>query len=175
VREADLILADRQGCAAVQRLREKGLREVLPLPTEKKDLNRHQNPNSYLRDLLAKAVYRLDSYSMTARRHWRHVRALLCALALISSYLYGQDGPANVRAVIRKVQPRYPALAQRMSIKGSVKLEVVVEPDGSVKSLNTKGGHPVLVQAAQDAIRQWKWQSASHETLESVEVRFNPQ
>ena len=100
---------------------------------------------------------------------------MLCALALISSYLYGQDGPANDRAVIRKVQPRYPALAQTMSIKGSVKLEVVVEPDGSVKSLNTKGGHPILVQAAQDAIRQWKWQSASHETLESVEVRFNPQ
>jgi membrane protein involved in colicin uptake len=56
-----------------------------------------------------------------------------------------------------------------------VKLEVIVEPDGSVKSLNTKGGRPVLVQAAQDAIRQWKWQATSHETLESVEVRFNPQ
>jgi TonB family protein len=93
---------------------------------------------------------------------------------LYGSYLYGQDSPANDRAVIRKVQPQYPALAQRM-IKGSVKLEVVVEPDGSVKSLNTKGGHPVLAQAAQDAIRQWKWQAASHETVESVEVRFNPQ
>lgn len=91
------------------------------------------------------------------------------------SYLYGQDSPANTRAVITKVQPQYPALAQRMSIKGSVKLEVVVEPDGSVKSLNTKGGHPVLAQAAQAAIQQWKWQPASHETVESVEVRFNPQ
>jgi hypothetical protein len=59
---------------------------------------------------------------------------------LYGSYLYGQDSPDNARAVIRKVQPQYPALAQRMSIKGSVKLEVVVEPDGSVKSLNTKGG-----------------------------------
>lgn len=62
-----------------------------------------------------------------------------------------------------------------MSIKGSVKLEVVVESDGRVKSMDTKGGHPLLVQAAQDAIRQWKWQSTSHETLESIEVRFNPQ
>ena len=94
---------------------------------------------------------------------------------LYGSYLYGQDSPANTRAVITKVQPQYPALAQRMSIKGSVKLEVVVEPDGSVKSLNTKGGHPVLAQAAQAAIQQWKWQPASHETVESVEVRFNPQ
>ena len=94
---------------------------------------------------------------------------------LYRSYLYGQDSPATARAVIRKVQPQYPALAQKMNIKGSVKLEVVVEPDGSVKSLNTKGGHPVLAQAAQAAIQQWKWQPASHETVESVEVRFNPQ
>jgi TonB family protein len=128
----------------------------------------------------SQALYRLDSYSMMIGREWRHVREFACMLALIfsclyRSYLYGQDSPATARAVIRKVQPQYPALAQRMSIKGSVKLEVFVEPDGSVKSLNTKGGHPVLAQAAQDAIRQWKWQAASHETVESVEVRFNPQ
>jgi TonB family protein len=96
-------------------------------------------------------------------------------LALIFSYVYGQDSSPNTRAVMRKVQSQYPPLAQRMSIKGSVKLELVVEPDGSVNSLNTKGGHPVLAQAAQDAIRQWKWQAASHETVESVEIRFNPQ
>jgi TonB family protein len=112
---------------------------------------------------------------MATGRQWRHLRALACVLVLIFPYLYGQDSPANARAVITKVQPQYPALAQRTSIKGSVRLEVVVEPDGSVKSLNTKGGHPVLAQAAQDAIRQWKWQAASHETLESVEVRFDPQ
>jgi len=62
-----------------------------------------------------------------------------------------------------------------MGIKGSVKLEVVVQPDGSVKSMNATGGHPLLVEAAQDAIRRWRWQPASHESVESVEVRFNPQ
>jgi TonB family protein len=128
----------------------------------------------------SQALYRLDSYAMMTGRQWRHVREFACMLALIfsclyGSYLYGQDTPPNARAVVTKVQPQYPALAQRMSIKGSVKLEVVVEPDGSVKSLNTKGGHPVLAQAAQDAIREWKWQPASRETVESVEVRFSPQ
>ena len=100
---------------------------------------------------------------------------LLLALTLTSFYLYGQGSSENVRTIIRRIQPQYPALAQRMSIKGTVKLEVEVEPNGSVKSMNAKGGHPLLVEAAQDAIRQWKWQSASHETLESIEVRFNPQ
>ena len=96
----------------------------------------------------SQALYRLDSYAMMTGRQWRHVREFASMLALIfsclyGSYLYGQDSPATARAVIRKVQPQYPALAQRMSIKGSVKLDVIVEPDGSVKSLNTKGGHPV--------------------------------
>ena len=139
--------------------------------------SRFKTPNSYFRDLSAKTVARLDLYSMRMRRHWRHhVGPLLLVLTLISPYyLRGQEAPENARTIVRRVQPQYPTLAQRMSIKGSVKLEVVVEPDGRVKAVSAKGGHPLLVEAAQDAIRQWKWQSASHETLESVEVRFNPQ
>jgi TonB family protein len=113
---------------------------------------------------------------MGMRRHWRYAFGwLLLALALTSPYLHGQEVSANARIVVRKVPPSYPALARKMSIKGAVKLEVVVEPDGSVKSITATGGHPLLVQAAQDAIRQWKWQPASHETLESIEVRFNPE
>lgn len=109
-------------------------------------------------------------------RHWRTACGAVLLAALITiPVLCAQEAAENGRIILKRVQPQYPALAQRMSIKGSVKLEVVVEPDGSVKSMNAKGGHPVLVQAAQDAIRQWKWQAASHETLESVEVRFNPQ
>jgi len=105
--------------------------------------------------------------------HWQHAFGwLLLALALCP-YLHAQELSANARIVVRKVPPPYPALARKMSIKGAVKLEVIVEPDGSVKSITATGGHPLLVQAAQGAIRQWKWQSASHQTLESVEVRFN--
>jgi len=74
---------------------------------------------------------------------------LLLALAVTSSYFYRQEASGNSGMVIRKVPPQYPALAQKMSIKGSVKLEVVVESNGSVKSLSATGGHPLLVQAAQ--------------------------
>jgi len=113
---------------------------------------------------------------MWTRRQWRHGSGvLLLALTLTSPYLCGQEVSDNARMILRKVQPQYPALAQKMGIKGSVKLEVVVEPDGRVKSVNAKGGHPLLVDAAQFAIRQWRWQPAAHESLEPVEVRFNPQ
>ena len=62
-----------------------------------------------------------------------------------------------------------------MNIRGSVRVEVSVAPNGAVKTLEVRGGHPVLVEAAQSAVRQWKWEPALHETRETVELRFNPQ
>jgi len=43
-----------------------------------------------------------------------------------------------------------------------------------VKSVEVKGGHPLFVQAAQNALREWKWEPAAHETDEIVELRFTP-
>ena len=113
---------------------------------------------------------------MEERSHWRQAAtAMLLVLLLTCGYLLGQDIFDKARPILRRVQPQYPALAQRMSIIGSVKLEVVVQADGRVKSITAKGGHPLLVEAAQAAIRQWRWQSSSQETVETIEVRFNPQ
>jgi len=50
---------------------------------------------------------------------------------------------------------------------------VLVAPNGTVKGVEIKGGHPVLALAAQSAIRQWKWQAAAHESHESVELKFS--
>jgi hypothetical protein len=43
-----------------------------------------------------------------------------------------------------------------------------------VKSVDVRGGHPVLAQAAQNAVRQWKWEPAPHETSELMEIKFTP-
>lgn len=61
-----------------------------------------------------------------------------------------------------------------MNIRGNVKVDVVVAPNGTVKSVEVKGGHPLLAQAAQDTLRQWKWEPAPHDTHEIIELRFNP-
>jgi TonB family protein len=74
-----------------------------------------------------------------------------------------------------KVAPAYPDIARRMSITGVVKLAVVVAPNGTVKSSKAVGGHPVLVNAAMDAMKQWKFESASTESTGIVEFRFQPQ
>jgi len=85
-----------------------------------------------------------------------------------------EDPAASSRKVITKVTPQYPAWARSANLKGVVKVEAVVASNGTVKTVGVKGGHPVLVQSAMNAVRQWKWEPASHESRESIEVRFDP-
>jgi TonB family protein len=99
---------------------------------------------------------------------------LLSVLMSVPGQASAQEASEGVRKVATKVVPQYPNLARSMNIRGSVRVEVLVAANGTVKSLEVKGGHPVLAQAAQDALRQWKWEPAAHETHESVELRFNP-
>ena len=88
---------------------------------------------------------------------------------------FGQSGSTDEakRKVKTKVAPAYPELAKRMSVTGKVKIEVVITPDGRVKSTRVIGGHPLLVQACQDAVKEWKFAPAAQETTQIVEFDFN--
>jgi TonB family protein len=79
------------------------------------------------------------------------------------------------RKVRSKVAPTYPEIARRMSISGTVKLAVVVAPNGTIREAKILGGHPVLVNAAVDAIKKWKFEPASEESSGTVEFKFSPQ
>ncbi|HEV2732199.1 MAG TPA: energy transducer TonB [Terriglobales bacterium] len=69
----------------------------------------------------------------------------------------------------------YPDVARRMSITGTVKVLVVVAPNGNLKSTKVVGGHPLLVNAAMDAIKKWKFEPAGEESTGIVEFKFQPQ
>jgi TonB family protein len=73
-----------------------------------------------------------------------------------------------------KVTPTYPELARRMSISGSVKVLVTVLPNGAVKEAKLLGGHPVLANAALDAVRKWRFEAGPEESTGIVEFRFDP-
>jgi TonB family protein len=79
-----------------------------------------------------------------------------------------------LRKVKLRVPPEYPELARRLRIVGAVKIQVVISPEGKVKSTKVIGGHPLLVQAALDAIRRWKFEPANGESSGVVEVKFQP-
>jgi TonB family protein len=84
------------------------------------------------------------------------------------------DTSQHARKVTRMVNPVYPELARRLQMSGVVKLWATVAPNGSVKSIEPVGGHPILIRAAQDAVTNWKFASAPDETRELIEVNFKP-
>jgi protein TonB len=59
--------------------------------------------------------------------------------------------------LIRKVTPNYPPLARQARVQGSVMLEAVIAADGTIEDLKVISGHPMLVKAAVDAVKQWKY------------------
>jgi TonB family protein len=85
-----------------------------------------------------------------------------------------QDSSSRARKVVRKTMPVYPPLARQINLAGTVKVTAIVEPDGKVKTVEPVGGSPILIEAAKEAIVQWKFAPASAESREVIELHFNP-
>jgi len=112
-------------------------------------------------------------------RLWiRSVAFLLCACFLLCSGPFSSaqhDSNESHRKMTSKIVPLYPPLAHDMHLAGTVRIEAVVAPNGTTKSVSVLGGHPVLAQAALDAVRRCKWESGPHETKETVILNFHPE
>lgn len=85
---------------------------------------------------------------------------------------YSQDG--SDRKVKNKIAPVYPEIARRMGLTGTVKILVVVSPNGTVKETKVIGGHPILVNAAINAVKKWRFEAASSESTGTLEFKFDP-
>ena len=101
--------------------------------------------------------------------------ATSAALLFSGASGFAQSGSTDEskRKVKSKTTPLYPELAKRMNVTGKVKIEVVITPDGHVKSTRVVGGHPLLVQVCQDAVKEWKFVPAPEETTQIVEFEFH--
>jgi TonB family protein len=107
-------------------------------------------------------------------------KAILIVIALVAltTVTAAQDNaqPASGgRKVVLRVAPNYPELAKRMHLHGIVKVEAVVRANGSVKSSRVVGGNPVLAESAADAVAKWKFEPASDESTELVQLTFTAQ
>lgn len=98
---------------------------------------------------------------------------LAIAMAGVSVLAQGQNDEI-VRRAKTKVQPSYPELARKMNITGTVKVEVVVSPNGTVKDARVVGGHPVLANAAIDAVKKWRFEPAPMESTGVIDFKFEP-
>ena len=59
--------------------------------------------------------------------------------------------------LVHRVQPEYPPLAKSVRIQGEVVLQAVISRNGTIENLQVLSGHPMLVRAAVDAVRQWRY------------------
>lgn len=114
--------------------------------------------------------------SFPSIRRWV-VSAMLASAVFVGSAALVRPLPAHAqeeldRKVRTKVAPVYPDIARRMNITGTVKVLVVVAPNGVLKSTKVVGGHPLLVTAAMDALKKWKFEPAPEESTGVVEFKF---
>jgi TonB family protein len=78
------------------------------------------------------------------------------------------------RKVIHRMMPVYPPLARQINLAGTVKVVAVVTPEGKVKAVQATGGSPILIEAAKEAVEQWRFAPAAAESREEIELHFTP-
>jgi TonB family protein len=83
-------------------------------------------------------------------------------MALLPLPVYGQT--TGDRTVITRVEPEYPETLKRLYIGGTVRVEAIVAPDGTVESTQLVGGNPILGQTAMRAIKQMEIHPSSGQT-----------
>src|SRR5580658_6380572 len=98
--------------------------------------------------------------------HSRILRtSTVLTLAVGLSPIYLKAAPQHVQIMqsvaqgllLTKVDPIYPPLARQARIQSTVVLRALISKEGSVEQLTLVSGHPMLVQAAIDAVKQWKY------------------
>ena len=75
--------------------------------------------------------------------------------------------------ILTKVPPVYPPLARQARITGTVRFRLRITRDGSVDNLTLLSGHPLLVGAAMEAVKQWKFQPQKGNVEATVSISFS--
>lgn len=67
------------------------------------------------------------------------------------------ESSVQAAKIVNQPQPVYPSLARQVHVTGNVVLHAIIHEDGRVGELAVVSGHPLLVQAALEAVRQWRY------------------
>jgi TonB family protein len=91
-------------------------------------------------------------------------------LGLIAVSVFGQ----SARKILAQTNPVYPPMAKTLHLTGTVKVQVVIAPDGQIKEAKVIGGHPLFVETTLEALKRWKYAPANAETTADLEFNFRP-
>jgi protein TonB len=67
-------------------------------------------------------------------------------------------GSVQTAKLVKQPRPNYPTLAKSARIQGVVKLHALISKEGTIENLTVISGHPLLVPAALEAVKQWVYQ-----------------
>ncbi|HTQ57703.1 MAG TPA: energy transducer TonB [Bryobacteraceae bacterium] len=86
-------------------------------------------------------------------------------------------GNVQQAKLIRQPKPIYPPLAKQARISGVVRLDAIIGKDGTIQNLHVISGHPLLVPAALEAVKQWVYQPTllngeAVEVVTQIDVNF---
>jgi TonB family protein len=87
--------------------------------------------------------------------------------------LSAQNKPKPSRDIIHGVKPDHPAMVKNARMGGTVRLNAIVLPNGTVARVQILGGNPILAESTAKAVLRWKYAPASSPTNEQVTVDFN--
>ncbi|HEV2102943.1 MAG TPA: energy transducer TonB [Candidatus Acidoferrum sp.] len=106
------------------------------------------------------------------KRIWR----LLAGAAIVaaSAGLSVAQEVTSSRKVLKTVAAQYPSVLKRRGIGGTVKLRVLVNPNGTVKDAQVQGGNPILADCAVKAVKQWVFVASEKEESIEISVGFDP-
>jgi TonB family protein len=104
--------------------------------------------------------------------YMRVVQRSMAIAGLMLIFTGGTICAQPARMAISSPQPVYPELAKRMHLTGVVKVTLIVGADGQIKNVEFQGGHPLLIESVQSALKQWKYAPASSESKILIEFRF---
>jgi TonB family protein len=116
---------------------------------------------------LNKITIRAMGHRMQKTQNRLFVPMVATICLLVASVLH-----ADIRKTAKTVPPVYPALALKMRIEGTVKVQVVVNDDGSVADVKVVSGHTLLTQAAVDCVKKWQYERGDGKSIQPATVEF---
>jgi TonB family protein len=84
------------------------------------------------------------------------------------------EGNRAERALLTRVEPKYPEALVPLHLSGTVRLAVTISPRGSVENIQVLGGNPFMAQSAIAAVKQWVYASGRSRTKAVVSIPFDP-
>ena len=110
------------------------------------------------------------------RNNSKKIRGILAGAVLVAAGagLSVAQEMSSSRKVVKAVAAQYPSMLKRRGIGGTVKLRVLVNPNGTVKDAQVLGGNPILSDCAVKAVKQWVFVTSEKEESIEISVGFDP-